>query len=433
MLKLKKSLKVKVIAVIGVILTLLTVYLGGIIFYSSHFLPKTSIEGINVSGQSISKVNEAFKEIHPTLTVKQKNKDGINYEDQKLDLRNISDDIVYDVSDSIRKQNTLLWFVPKQDDELEATKISGTLDKNKLSELINTLYCLKEENIVKPVDAHVDIVNNQAAIVKENDGSYIKADIASGKVETAIEELFNGRDTAVVDLLEYYEKAQILEDDPSLETKKKALENVISKTITIDLDYYDETLSGSSLTSLLEVKDSQATINEDKLDDYVMDLSYDNPSLNRAELKSDLIKVLLSNKNETVYATFEEAGETLIEVVITEQTLYYYEDGVIILTSPVVTGNPAITDETPHGNFEVTKKVTDTQLMGRDYIEHVDYWIGFDETGRVYGFHDASWRDEFGGDIYTYDPSRGCVNMPTDKVARLFDLVELGTPVYIHE
>ena len=29
------------------------------------------------------------------------------------------------------------------------------------------------------------------------------------------------------------------------------------------------------------------------------------------------------------------------------------------------------------------------------------------------GFHDASWRDEFGGDIYLTDGSHGCINHST--------------------
>ena len=103
-----------------------------------------------------------------------------------------------------------------------------------------------------------------------------------------------------------------------------------------------------------------------------------------------------------------------------------------MLTSDVVTGNAEITDGTPTGTFSVTRMSTDSTLIGADYEEHVDFWIGFDQTGRIYGFHDASWRNEFGGDIYLHDPSRGCVNMPLEKITIIFNYIDLGTEVYIH-
>ena len=48
------------------------------------------------------------------------------------------------------------------------------------------------------------------------------------------------------------------------------------------------------------------------------------------------------------------------------------------------------------------------------------------------GMHDASWRDEFGGDIYQNEGSHGCINLPTDKAEELYGYVEIGTPVVIY-
>ena len=52
--------------------------------------------------------------------------------------------------------------------------------------------------------------------------------------------------------------------------------------------------------------------------------------------------------------------------------------------------------------------------------------------GNSYGLHDASWRSRFGGNIYTYNGSHGCVNMPRSEVSKLYNMVEIGTPVYVH-
>ena len=52
---------------------------------------------------------------------------------------------------------------------------------------------------------------------------------------------------------------------------------------------------------------------------------------------------------------------------------------------------------------------------------------------RPYGMHDASWRSQFGGSIYKYNGSHGCVNMPRSKVSKLYKMVPNGTRVIIRK
>ena len=52
--------------------------------------------------------------------------------------------------------------------------------------------------------------------------------------------------------------------------------------------------------------------------------------------------------------------------------------------------------------------------------------------GNGYGLHDATWRSSFGGDIYKYSGSHGCVNLPPSKAGELYDLISVGTIVIIH-
>jgi len=124
----------------------------------------------------------------------------------------------------------------------------------------------------------------------------------------------------------------------------------------------------------------------------------------------------------------------LIEVSYQEQKLYYYENDELVFTSDVVTGNET-TDIIPYGTYHVLHMAKDATLVGADYEKHVDYWIGFDnETGgHMVGFHDASWRTVFGGDEWKTNPTLECVNMPTDKVKQLFEAVDLGTEIRIHD
>ena len=53
-------------------------------------------------------------------------------------------------------------------------------------------------------------------------------------------------------------------------------------------------------------------------------------------------------------------------------------------------------------------------------------------TQQGHGFHDADWQDAFGGNVYTYYGSHGCVNMPVDKAGELYAVLEAGTPVVVH-
>ena len=169
---------------------------------------------------------------------------------------------------------------------------------------------------------------------------------------------------------------------------------------------------------------------------------YDGDITNKVKVESNLdltkegtyeinYKVNDSSNNETtekiVINVAEKRKDPHINVSISSQTLTYYEYGEVVLSSPVVTG---INNGTPTGTFRVLNKARSVTLKGPDYESFVNYWIAF--KGSSYGLHDASWRSSFGGNIYRYNGSHGCVNMPYYKVQALYNMVEIGTPVYIY-
>ncbi|MBO7676389.1 MAG: L,D-transpeptidase [Erysipelotrichaceae bacterium] len=429
--------KKKTIFILSVILVIASAYLFGLIFFSSHFLPNTSIAGVNVSSMSIERANDALKDVKPQIKIIQKSNDGSKTYEQTLSLKDINTDITYDASGNISDQNTALWFASLfNKKEYEPKKIKGTLTQSKLDSLINDLYCLQEENITMPVNAQYKIENGELVLVKADDGSYIDRQLATRTVKDHLNKMLEKVDSTTLDLTGLYNGARILDGDPSLDGKKSYLENILNKKV--ELNIYDETieLDKIEVSSLFDLEDSDPTVNEDRLNDFILKLAIENDGsssyIDKVELKNNLENCLLSVTDEKIdVSTIKGQPVRRVEVKINEQTLYYYEDDALTLKSPVVSGNKELTDETPHGKFEVRRKVTDTQLRGRDYIEHVDYWVGFDQTGGIYGLHDAQWRDEFGGDIWTYDPSRGCVNMPLDKIGLLFERLKLGDEISV--
>ena len=63
---------------------------------------------------------------------------------------------------------------------------------------------------------------------------------------------------------------------------------------------------------------------------------------------------------------------------------------------------------TPTGAYGVTYTEKNATLRGENYETPVTYWMPF--AGNV-GMHDAYWRSKFGGSIYKYAGSHGCINL----------------------
>lgn len=122
----------------------------------------------------------------------------------------------------------------------------------------------------------------------------------------------------------------------------------------------------------------------------------------------------------------DDIGDTYIEVDMTLQKLYGYKDGELIVDTDVVTGNMRNNWDTPVGVNYVYAKQKKRILRGTNYATPVDYWMPV--VGGV-GLHDANWRNEFGGDIYLTNGSHGCINIPPDVMAVIYQEYEVGTPV----
>lgn len=118
-----------------------------------------------------------------------------------------------------------------------------------------------------------------------------------------------------------------------------------------------------------------------------------------------------------------------ITIDIATQRLSYYKNYSLVFEASVVTGNKHTGMSTPKGTYRVNSKSRNTRLVGQDYSITVDYWIGF--IGNMYGIHSAHWRNSFGGNIYLYNGSHGCVNMSVSDAARLFSMVRIGTIIHI--
>lgn len=153
-------------------------------------------------------------------------------------------------------------------------------------------------------------------------------------------------------------------------------------------------------------------------------------------MKQSLLDNLNARRSGTFAAPFHSPanremafGGNYVEVNLSAQTVWVYKNGQCVLSSPFVSGKVYGNYCTPTGVYAVQDKDTNCYLVGADYMSFVYYWVGFYYG---YGLHDATWRWNFGGDIYLYNGSHGCVNMPLNNAAILYNNVSVGTAVIVY-
>ncbi len=122
-------------------------------------------------------------------------------------------------------------------------------------------------------------------------------------------------------------------------------------------------------------------------------------------------------------------GTTYVEISLSQQHMWYYRLGVLTLESDIVSGNPTTDHGTEKGCFMIAYKARDQVLEGEDYSSAVSYWMPFYDG---VGLHDAPWRSSFGGTIYQYSGSHGCINLPYSVAEELYGYIEGGEAVIIY-
>ena len=125
-----------------------------------------------------------------------------------------------------------------------------------------------------------------------------------------------------------------------------------------------------------------------------------------------------------------DIGNTYVEIDLTNQRMVFYKDGQLLVDTPVVTGCVRKGHSTPTGCFALDAMRSPAVLKGPGYASPVTYWMPF--SGGV-GIHDASWRSQYGGQIYITNGSHGCVNTPKDKAAIIYNNISVGVPIVVYE
>lgn len=463
----RKAGKIAAIVIGSIFGVLLLAYAGVALYFNSHFLFFTKINGTDFSTKNIEEVESYMKKQVSDYTLTLEKSDGgqetINGSD--IGIEYIAGKKLEKV---MKNQDNLLWIKSLwEHPEIEA-EIGVKYDADALAGVIAGLSCMNPENQTASVDAYPAFQEGQFVVVPEVVGTQIDTEIFNAKVAEAI----NGfQPTLNLAETECYIKPRFVSDSPEVVAAKDAMNSYLGANITYDFNPYTEVVDASVISQWVSVDgEMNVTFDEGAVRAYVQSLAekYDTKGKARnfttatgnavtieggnygwridqeAEYNA-LIANIQNGESVTREANYanraashegNDVGSTYAEVDLTAQQLYFIQNGQVVLQSGVVTGNPNKGNGTPQGVYSLAYKATDQVLRGTkkpdgsyEYETPVKFWMPF--NGGI-GFHDATWQSSFGGSRYQTHGSHGCVNLPYDIASQLYQLISAGTPVVCH-
>lgn len=444
---------------------------GGISYYfTDRFFEGTWINGVDCSQKTAYEVEQLMAEklSEYSIEVSSRNIAAQTIRGEDIDYQYMS---TGEILQLLKKQKPYEWIRGLYEQKSYTVSENVGYNKTLLQEQLKSLNCAQAENQVEPENAYVAFRDNQFVIVPETEGSKLNIKEAYKLLDAAVEA--NEASIDFSDNQDAYVSAEVTQDDPALQSALEACNNYTKASITYTFGDQSTTLDGNTIKDWLQFDEKGQLIWDDNsfqqhVADYVAQLAatYDTVGTERefqttsgrtvyvsssvygwkidqaaeAAQLSQEIQSGTQTTREPVYSQtansygVNDLGDTYIEVDLSEQHMYYYQNGSDIFESDFVSGNMSYADRQTHaGIFTLYYKKSPDVLRGTmkadgtyEYESEVQYWMPFD--GGI-GFHDASWRDEFGGDIYLTDGSHGCINLPPDNAAVLYDIIQYGVPI----
>ena len=428
MAKNKKSVKKGlIIGISSVVVLLAAAYAGVGYYFHDHFYPGTVINETNFSLGTADTAEEKIKEdAEDYLLAIHDREDRVTYISGKdIDYHYESDGSIQKVMD---KQNSMLWPLYISKDHSHTVNVKLTYDESKLVKLVEGMDCFKEENIEKPEDAYLKYTDNGYEIVPEKKGNQPLEEQIMLDVKAVIEER-----QAVLKLNDSdYMQPAVTSEDPKLQEKLQVTEKYKNMSITYEIEGSEQVLDGQTILSWLTINDDlSVTVDPDMAASYAQQLAskYNTYAATRSFVTTngDTIKIgggdygwVIDKKGEAARIIediekgesvtrepeyeqrafvegADDIGNTYIEIDYTNQHLWYYKDGSILMDSDLVSGNLNNGNGSPDGVFKIISRQSPATLVGEDYESDVTYFMPFAYN---VGLHDASWRSNFGGSIY---------------------------------
>lgn len=466
-----RNVKIFAFSLGGAILFFLLLYLGIAAFFSKHFFLNSVINGQDFSGKTVAAAEAIIKEELETykLTIC-----GLNGEKELIKGEDIS--LAYkenhEIERQLKSQNILLWPKYLFTGNAMNVDIEFSYDKERLKEKIDLLKTITGEQ--HPAKSAFPKFDGEKFIIEpEVYGTAVDVERLYEKVNSAILKMDFELDLKKEDC---FEKPRYISTSEEVKAACDMMNRYISASITYTMNE-DVIVDKALISEWITVDDNMnVALNTEKIKNWFTEFGdkYDTTGITRQfttpigkaatvtggtygwsiDEDTELANLVESIKNgeitkrEPAYYiggtaavhAMPDWGSTYAEVDLSEQHMWYIVDGAIALETDVVTGEPIPSKITPEGTYSLLRKGLNEVLVGDInpetgeplYRTRVDYWMQVTYTG--VGFHDAVWQSAFGGTLYQIPNigSHGCVNMPLDKAAALYDMIEAGTPVIFH-
>ena len=460
MKKMSKGKKVAAGIAGAVVLAAAGVYLGVSYYYSSHFFPKTVINGLNCAGLSVDQVKEKIQSqiLSYTLTLEERGGQTEQLTGDQLQLKYVDD---RKVEALMEEQNPFTWpiYIVKQNNHEMAANISYS--EETMTQLLDALQCFQPENVTAPEDAKITDNGTAFEITPEVEGNTLKREETEQAVREAID---TGKSELNFEEAGLYEAPSVRSDDETLNNQVTQMNSLTAANLTYDFVDRQYVVNRDVIKEwLTQDAEGNYTIDETQAAAWVRQMAYETDTFGLAhtfktslgptiELKAGGDYGWVINKDKTTAALVEavkagtqgaiepvylysandrsqnDIGGTYVEICISQQKMWCYKDGQLVVETPVVTGSHATGYDTPAGSvWAIDGKKSDYDFTL--YTAHVMFWLPFNDQ---VGIHDSSWRSEYGGDIYLTNGSHGCVNTPYDAAEKIFNTVGIGDPVIVY-
>lgn len=443
------------------------VYLGFAVFFMSHFYFHTTINGTDFALKSVEDVETFMKSQVDDYSLTLLESDGTQ---EIIDGTEIG--VAYkksgELGELLKEQNPFLWPRALWENFEITASVGVDYDAQSLADKLASLECVKEENQVPPVSSRPEFDGNQFVPKKEETGSQIDQETFPEKVSEYIEGFLDTMDMTEESC---YVKPKYLQDSPEVQAACDSMNQYLKASITYTFGSQSEVVDKAVISQWLTVDENMAvTFNEEKVTEYVTGLAqkYNTRGTQRTFVagNGNTVNVeggdygwiidqeaergaLLANIQNGEVVSREPAykqkaashdgadwGGTYVEVDLTNQNVYLFVNGSLVVSAPIVTGKPSAGDATPQGVYLIKYKTRNATLRGPkradgsyEWESPVSFWMPF--NGGI-GLHDAPWQAAFGGSRYLTHGSHGCVNLQYNVAQTIYNNVQAGTPVVCH-
>ena len=454
-------LKVSILVISIILLLLAGLYVWQSLTYKNRFLPQTTIGDLNVSGLTVKEANKKLTDEYSDLSFTITNQNETLQTIKKTEF-GFQPDFATELTKWQTKQNSWAWplsyFSKTKHTLAQAAFDEAQLDAR--SEALQAELTTWSQQQTQTKNATLTRNDTGFSITPEVNGNSIDVTKAMDAIKQAV---LDGKST--VDLAGFVEKPTILSTDEALQKELATIEKVTNIEAYYKINGQTLQIPNDLIAQWVVYEDNHVNLDRTKVQQYVSELGANyNTSSNGSTFQSSLrgevhipagtLSWTISTESETdaliadilageaftrspiaqgsASTSTPLIGNTYIEVDLVNQHMWYYQDGSLALETDVVTGKP--TTPTPPGVFYVWNKARDEVLRGFNddgtkYASPVKYWVPIDWTG--VGIHDSDWQSAYGGQLWQTVGSHGCINTPPSVMAKLFDMIEVGTPVLV--